>query len=159
MYCPSCGTQDAAESNFCKRCGTNLKLLAAALAGQIPAGSDGAAQQEYFRFLRRRRGYLVSGIVVTCTGMGLGLFLGVVGGTEAAAVGLIPMMTGVGLFLSGLVMFNPKHLPVASSPPPTLPNQPAFSTPVQSLPGYQESVVSATTKLIEEQQKPERVTK
>lgn len=36
MYCPSCGTQNIENAQFCRGCGENISLVPQALAGQLP---------------------------------------------------------------------------------------------------------------------------
>jgi hypothetical protein len=36
MYCPSCGTQNIENAQFCRGCGENISLVPQALAGQMP---------------------------------------------------------------------------------------------------------------------------
>lgn len=160
MFCPSCGLQNVTESNFCKKCGTNLRAVVTALTGQAVANADDAIARENARMFLKRRGLLTGGIITTCVGVGVSLFLGVVGGGEASAVGLIPLMAGVGLILSGLLVLRPsRSLPV----PHTVPGETSrslYSAPPATLPGYQDSVTSNTTRILDdEEQPPERVTK
>jgi zinc-ribbon domain len=49
MYCPSCGSQNADETKFCRMCGANLALVPQALTGQLPGDRDSR------RHRRRRR--------------------------------------------------------------------------------------------------------
>src|SRR3712207_1677099 len=36
MYCPSCGTQNIENAQFCRGCGENISLVPQALTGQMP---------------------------------------------------------------------------------------------------------------------------
>jgi hypothetical protein len=38
MYCPSCGSNNAAGTKFCTRCGTNLTAVTDALTGRVTEG-------------------------------------------------------------------------------------------------------------------------
>ena len=40
MYCPSCGSNNQEELNFCTRCGTNLGVVSNALAGKPTTGLE-----------------------------------------------------------------------------------------------------------------------
>jgi zinc-ribbon domain len=49
MYCPNCGSQNAAGVNFCRTCAANLSLVPQALTGQMADDRDSR------RKLKRRR--------------------------------------------------------------------------------------------------------
>lgn len=40
MFCPQCATANAEQSKFCRACGTNLEIVALALAGQLAPPSE-----------------------------------------------------------------------------------------------------------------------
>lgn len=164
MFCPSCGTQDVADSNFCKRCGTNLSAVTLALAGkgqeaEVGEAARALAIQEMAQAQKKRRGLLTGGIINICVGIGIAIFLMAVGKEDGAPAGLIPLMIGAGLILSGLLLYKPK---------PPLPGldagvrggrgrlQPPGASVTAATP---ESVTSQTTRRLEEQTPPERVTR
>jgi hypothetical protein len=40
MFCPSCGTENLDDINFCRKCRANLSLVPQALTGQLPQTSS-----------------------------------------------------------------------------------------------------------------------
>lgn len=59
MYCPSCGTQNIENAQFCRGCGANISLVPQALAGQMPenraVGHDAEVKPYDARGRRRHR--------------------------------------------------------------------------------------------------------
>ena len=79
MFCPRCAVQNLEGAKFCRACGTNLEIVALALAGQqLPSKSDGEPEETWLQMRRRgvsslvrASGLLGSSLVI---GAALGLF-------------------------------------------------------------------------------------
>ena len=163
MYCPNCGNQDSGEGRFCRRCGTHLRLVALALAGKsLDKGDDDlvrklAIQQEIIDqqlMLQRRRARLTGGIITTCVGSAMIVLLTLSGESEGPWPGMITVVVGVGLILSGLFSRRPKNVSLhldwetippelgvgtpAPGPSPT-PPEPETAKPTQPLEGLKSS--------------------
>lgn len=146
MYCPNCGQASPEDRNFCKFCGTNLRLVSEALLrGTVPPKSlsettakiledwfgeepEPPPEEKQFNAIR-------GGVITTCVGFGVSLFLyflmrGVASSPNVDPgaipiiqmvwlVGLIPFFIGLGLLINGLFFYKPpkRALPQVSSPP------------------------------------------
>ena len=140
MFCPQCGANQSEELNFCKSCGMNLQAVRQAASTNVAgekfdwseswAGATGLSKEEMQRRRHRlderrattpemrRSNEIKGGIITSCAGVGLMIFLYVfmqgiiVGGdvsTGAAAIlsrlwiaGVFPFFIGVGLMINGL---------------------------------------------------------
>lgn len=82
---------------------------------KLPALSDHAlaiafgdgAVDERIQAGRRRQGLLISGLVLTFFGCGLGTFLGFIAGDHVWGVGLLPLSIGLALLLGSRVVKAP----------------------------------------------------
>jgi len=45
MFCPSCGTKNSVDQNFCRSCGLKLDAIIEAVAEQLPSQPDAAMQR------------------------------------------------------------------------------------------------------------------
>jgi hypothetical protein len=118
MFCPNCGNQDQSGVNFCKRCGTNLVIVADALTGKLIRREDEesarkrAVLDEVLKdALVRRRRMLSVGITSSFVGIGLMVMLAAMEGVHNAAPGVIPLMIGLGLIVSALFIYRPGAIP------------------------------------------------
>ncbi len=90
MYCPTCGARAEESQNFCKRCGTNLRLVSEALSGMMP---ELAASPQVVK----ARAELARGIRKALWGLGLMVALGIL--TKSmflVLVGFLVLLDGVG---------------------------------------------------------------
>jgi hypothetical protein len=46
MYCPNCATQIQNQTNYCRSCGTDLKIIAQALEGQLALSAEAKNAEE-----------------------------------------------------------------------------------------------------------------
>lgn len=167
MFCPNCGGEDRDDSKFCKRCGTNLRVITLALAGK-PVDSDDDAfvrrltiQQELINqqnLLKKRQGMLTGGIIAACSGLGMMVFLTSMEGIKAGMIGMVPLMVGVGLILSAWLLFKPKTYPgpLIRATTETGPQVETQSQPAQL--SYPESVTTEATQRFEGIKPPPRMT-
>jgi hypothetical protein len=146
MFCPQCGANQSEDLNFCKACGMNLQAVRQAASTSAPgekldwskswADASSCSKAELQRRRRRlgerhsnnnntnttpearRYNEIRGGIITSCAGLGLMIFLYVfmqgiiVGGdvsTGAAAIlsrlwiaGVFPFFVGMGLLINGL---------------------------------------------------------
>ncbi|HJU56286.1 MAG TPA: zinc ribbon domain-containing protein [Pyrinomonadaceae bacterium] len=59
MYCPSCGTDNIKDANFCRGCGADLAPVSQALSGNVPGKRTAAQDLEvhpYEDYKRHKRG-------------------------------------------------------------------------------------------------------
>jgi len=65
MYCPTCGSQDQAETKFCKRCGANLAAVSEVLSGShlVSGGLDERLSKVISTYYRGRRD-AITGLVL-----------------------------------------------------------------------------------------------
>lgn len=164
MYCPSCGSKNLDDANFCRTCRSNLSLVPQALTGQLP-------QQPTERYDKRgRRRYrpptLQNGIQKAFSGIGF-LFVALACLLFAPAGRLwwfwmlIPAFTMLGKGISEIVaarqqlpMQQPQHS-VPPQPPqqaiPPVPPAVDYSAPKTGELSQQPptSVTEGTTKLFE----------
>lgn len=163
MFCPSCGHEDRTESKFCKRCGTNLRMVTLALTGQPLEDHDDAfvrklaTQQEMMshrEMQKKRQGMITGGIISSFAGLGIMIFLSVIEGPKPGMVGMVPFMVGVGLILSALLLYRPKRYSqhLAETPPPLDPSIGAQTVPPSF--SHPESVTAETTRRLEEIKPP-----
>jgi hypothetical protein len=140
MYCPQCGAKPSDELKFCNMCGANLYAVRKAIATRetdekFDWGKTWVAEMFISEDERKRRKYelersmdpevrraneVKGGVITSCVGIGLMVFLrffmeGVIRAgrvpPEAAEilrsvwlVGIIPLCVGVGLLINGLVV-------------------------------------------------------
>ena len=142
MYCPKCGSNQSDELRFCKSCGANLQIVRQIVeTGETEEKFDWSKTwvaemllSEEERKIRkaemeRRRGItpeekraneVKGGIITSCAGVGLMIFLFVfMGGLISSGVvpahvaeilsrvwivGVIPFFVGIGLMINGLVV-------------------------------------------------------
>jgi hypothetical protein len=140
MFCPQCGANQSEELNFCKSCGMNLQAVRQAAStsvadekfdwGKIWVDGLGLSKEELRRRRRklaelrcttpevRRDNEIRGGIITSCAGLGLMIFLyvfmqGIILGGDvsmgAAAIlsrlwiaGVFPFFVGIGLLINGL---------------------------------------------------------
>jgi predicted lipid-binding transport protein (Tim44 family) len=165
MFCPNCGFQDLSQSKFCKRCGTNLRVVAHALASAPSEREevDVALQREIQAAilkdtLAKRRGLFTGGIIAGCAGIGLMVMLSLMEGPDKAVIGLIPFMVGIGLILSALFVYKPNLSSQRFDREITETKQPVSAASPQALPSYPESVTAETTRQLDELKQPQRTT-
>jgi len=158
MFCPQCHTNQSDELNFCKLCGANLQALRQLVATREVGENfwDKTWVAEMFlshderrkrkEELERQRGItpemkrqteIKAGIITSCVGIGLMIFLYVfmqgiiLGGNvppDAAeilrriwVVGVIPFLVGVGLLINGVVV-SKRFVEISREGPTTGPN-------------------------------------
>ncbi len=56
MYCPQCATENADNASFCRGCGSNIRFVSQALAGQVTALEENEPEEDSSRARRRRHG-------------------------------------------------------------------------------------------------------
>jgi hypothetical protein len=140
MFCPQCGSNQKDELNFCKLCGGNLQAVRQVLAAREVGKnfSDKTWVAEMFlshderrkrkEEIERQRGItpqmkryteIKAGVITSCVGIGLTIFLylfmqGIILGGNLQpgkaeivvriwVVGLLPFMVGIGLLINGVV--------------------------------------------------------
>jgi hypothetical protein len=189
MYCPQCGANPSDELKFCNMCGANLHAVRKVVATRgtdekFDWGKTWVAEMFLSEEARKRRKYelersmdpevrraneVKGGVITSCVGVGLMVFLyffmeGVIRAgripPEAAEIlsrvwlaGIIPFCVGVGLLINGLVVSKKlgrgtaKELPANSdaleSGPEPRSLRPADTTEFIT-PGF--SVTEGTTK-------------
>ena len=167
MFCPNCGYQDQGESKFCKRCGTNLRVVSQELAGKPPDDEDDAfvrklaIQQELMNqqeLLKKRQGMITGGIISGCVGLGIMVFLTFMEGIKTGMVGMIPLMVGVGLTLSAVLLYKPKKYLQSLARDISPPERQIGTQTHRPLPSYPDSVTAETTRRLEENKPPSRIT-
>jgi hypothetical protein len=141
MFCPQCGSNQNDELNFCKLCGGNLQAVRQVLAVRETGESfwDKTWVAEMFlshderikrkEEIERQRGItpemkryteIKAGVITSCVGIGLTIFLylfmqGIILGGDLQpgkaeivrriwVVGVIPFMVGIGLLINGMVV-------------------------------------------------------
>ncbi len=165
MFCPNCGSQNQDQSKFCRRCGTNLAVVTSALAGNVSDHQDDLValqrrvEEEVLKdTLIRRRRLLTAGTIVSCVGFGIMIMLSVLEGKEGV-VGLIPLMVGIGLILSALLIYKP-NLPWQAQSKKTIEAAPQVGAHTQTLSSHYDrapdSVTSETTRRLEDLPPPRR---
>lgn len=142
MFCPQCGTTQSEEIRFCKQCGANMyavrQLMSTREAGEkfdwsktwvaemfLSHGERKKREQE----LERQRGItpevkryteIKAGVITSCVGIGVAVFLyvfaqGIVAAGHLApdeaelirrlwVAGVIPFFVGLGLLINGLLV-------------------------------------------------------
>ena len=158
MFCPNCGFEDRADSKFCKRCGTNLRALTLVMAGKPQEREDEefvrklAIQQELANqqsLVKKRQGMITGGIICAFSGLGVMVFLTSIESIKAGMVGIIPLMVGVGLTLSALLLYKPKDYLKGFTGQLPDPAQQVGAQSQRVLPNYPESVTAETTRRFE----------
>lgn len=136
MYCPTCATQNADGTKFCRSCGTNLSLVPQAITGRLPEARRGRKKKDF-----EDGGPANLGNGITKLFMGLGFVLVAAGAFFFAPAGhiwwfwlLIPAFAFLGKGVAEIVTalqaqrVNPAYY--AAMPPPvnsvTLPPQSDF---------------------------------
>lgn len=140
MYCPQCGANPSDELKFCNMCGANLSAVRKAVATRetdekFDWGKTWVAEMFLSEEVKKKRKYelersmdpevrraneVKGGVITSCVGVGLMVFLyffmeGVIkaGRVPPEAVeilsrvwlaGIIPFCVGVGLLINGLVV-------------------------------------------------------
>jgi len=97
------------------------------------------------------------GIISGCVGVGMMIMLSLIEGPETAVAGLIPLMIGVGLILSALLVYKPTFSLQNLDRRVIETKQPVGATNPQALPGYPESVTVETTRQLDEPERPRRI--
>jgi hypothetical protein len=140
MFCPQCGSNQSNELKFCKLCGANLQAVRQAVTTRetgekfdwsktwvaemfLSEGERNKREEE----LERQRGItpeikryneIKAGVITSCVGVGLMIFLyvfmqGIISGgkipPDTAAIisriwvaGVIPLFVGIGLLINGV---------------------------------------------------------
>ena len=139
MYCPTCATQNADGTKFCRACGTNLSLVPQAITGRLPEARRGRKNKHDFE----RGGPANLGNGITKVFMGLGFVLVSAGAFFFAPAGrlwwfwlLIPAFAMLGKGVAEIVtaLQAQNAIPVANPAMPpavgnaALPPQPNFET-------------------------------
>ena len=106
MYCPSCGAQNADNSQFCENCGGNLKEQAPAPQYQTPPApvATPAAQDPG---MWGKIGIVVGVIGIFIFGIILGpiaVVLGYIGHSKGDGLGKVAMAIGVIAFILNIVV-------------------------------------------------------
>lgn len=139
MICPRCNSNQSDDIKFCTSCGANLQAVREALAARDPGQkfewgntwlaemlmSGQAAEMRKLEMERRlgltpevkRYNEIKAGVIVSCIGVGLTIFLHVLMKgiatqnpqdaeilTRIWVVGIIPFMVGLALIINGLVV-------------------------------------------------------
>lgn len=55
MFCPKCGMDNLENASFCRKCGTDMRVVSQALSGRLPMVRPDDAVDEYDRSGKRRR--------------------------------------------------------------------------------------------------------
>src|SRR5436190_5446289 len=142
MFCPKCGSTQPDDLKFCKQCGANLSVVRKAverpedvgkfdwnktwLAEMLMSGEEAVKRSAEIERLQgltpdvRRRNEIKAGVITTCIGVGLMVFLyifmqgvilsGEVKPGEAEILsriwiaGFIPIMVGLALIINGVIV-------------------------------------------------------
>lgn len=142
MYCPRCGSNQSDESKFCKLCGANLFAVRQAVDSRETDPKfnwsntwvaemflSHAENQKRKAEIERQRGItpevkrfteIKAGVITSCVGVGLTIFLNVLmqgiilnghvspGAAEVLSriwvAGLLPICVGIALMINGLVV-------------------------------------------------------
>ncbi len=137
MFCPKCGTNQSDELKFCKSCGANLSAVRQAVTTRETSEKSGSGKswvenimllqderekrkRENLRSEERRYNEIKAGVITSCVGVGLMIFLyifmqGIIlGGRvpfETAQIlsriwiaGVIPLFVGAGLLINGVLV-------------------------------------------------------
>jgi len=165
MYCPQCGAESQAKAQFCRTRGANCKAILKADEKPRPLIQIGTKKTP----AERREKHLTTGIVSMFSGVGLTIFLYYLSAALVLKipehivaqipfeidpvvriiwlVGLLPMLSGVGHIVAGLLIRPRQNLeldqPVA---PPRDLTEGVSTTTAVSAPG---SVTERTTNLLE----------
>jgi hypothetical protein len=159
MFCPQCGSNQSDELKFCKLCGANLQAVRQVVTTRETGGKfdwsktwvaemflSEAERDKREQALEHQRGItpevkryneIKAGVITTCVGVGLMIFLfifmqGIIAGgkipPDAAQIisriwvaGVIPVFVGLGLLINGLfvskkqVEATRQKLPAASN--------------------------------------------
>ena len=169
MYCYQCGTEAQSTTKYCRACGTNLQAIAKGNEKPRPLIQIGNKKTP----AERREKHLTTGIVSLFSGVGLTIFLYYVSAALVLKLppdviaqvpfeidpvvrviwlfGLLPMLSGVGHIVAGLLIRPRQELELdqpAVAPPRDLTE--GASTPIQvPAPGSVASVTERTTNLLE----------
>ena len=166
MFCPQCGVESQAKAQFCRVCGANYKAILKGDEQSRPLIQIGHKKTP----AERREKHLTTGIVSMFSGVGLTIFLYYLSAALVLKlppdviaqipfeigpvvriiwlVGLLPMLSGVGHILAGL-MIRPRKELVELDQPASTPRdlaEGASPTAAVSAPG---SVTERTTNLLE----------
>jgi hypothetical protein len=183
MFCPQCGTETREPRKFCKQCGTNLRRVQGILSKGGATDWDRAIIEDWQRERDRekkkspeekRLNEIKGGVITSCVGLGLMIFLGFLFnaianslGDDPAShilraiplVGVIPFLVGVGIIINGIFVSKrlvrlkqeqeqPYRQPSLFSAPDTSPVQ-RLAEPLQS-PIADFSVAEQTTTRLRE---------
>ena len=93
MFCPSCGTQNSIEQNFCRACGLSLEKTALSLSEQLPAKVDRSIQAQKERLEKL-------GVGALCVfGFGLLSLLLFLMGQKLISKGMLGILAMVGVLI------------------------------------------------------------
>jgi hypothetical protein len=164
MFCPGCGFHDPGESKFCKRCGTNLSVIAQVLASPPSEREDEELalqrriQEDVLKdALKKRRTLLSVGIIMGCVSVAVMIMLAVMEGPEKGLIGLIPLMVGLGLILSALFVYKPTWSLQQPDRKATEMKPLIGAASPQALPSYPDSVTTETTRQLDAPTPPQRI--
>lgn len=135
MYCPKCGANQSDELRFCNLCGANLSAVRQVVAAGEKSDSDrtwaadmllprekGAKlkseEERGLNLEEKRQNEIKGGIITSCVGVGLMIFLyvfmqGIIKGagipenvaeilSRVWVAGVLPFFVGLGLLINGL---------------------------------------------------------
>ena len=170
MYCYQCGTEAQSTTKYCRACGTNLQAIAKGNEKPRPLIQIGKKKTP----AERREKHLTTGIVSLFSGVGLTIFLYYLSAALVLKLpphvivqvpfeidpvvrviwlfGLLPMLSGVGHILAGLLI-RPRQEPEldqpAVAPPRDLTEGASTATIQVPALGGVASVTERTTNLLE----------
>jgi len=189
MFCPSCGTESNEQTKYCTKCGLDLRRVKGALVkGGFGVNEMNEWQQRHLDMWReeqenyrkrtpeeKRLNEIKGGIITSCVGLSIMIFLGVLFNAIANSVGnpdvngilraiplagLIPFLIGVGIIFNGMVIGKRiveekrrkeqqrNHQPMVSIVPDTAPVEgllQPYQTPVSDF-----SITETTTTKLRE---------
>jgi len=127
MFCPKCGANQNEEMKFCNLCGANLYAVR-----QVVDSRQSGITPEVKRYNE-----IKGGIITSCVGLGLMIFLyviteGIIRGLDlprvaveilsrAWIIGILPFFVGIGLMINGLLV-SKKLLKASENELPTKPD-------------------------------------
>jgi hypothetical protein len=98
MFCPKCGSQNAAETKFCRGCGADVSNVLAIVEGKAPAGLQ-LAEKEIDLSSRAWRGLIGGMGFLVLSGIGFGL------STRTWVMGFFGLMFAIVFLSTGISRF------------------------------------------------------
>ncbi len=118
MFCPGCGSEERQASQFCRACGTDLRVVRVSLerpdsvtASAVSAREDiGRAEEKRLRRLR-------IGVVTAAAGLGGAIFMAFMSAfirdadalLGVSGLGVATFLIGIGLIINALYFTKPRN--------------------------------------------------